>query len=115
MTQMLVEAWEWSKDDHILHTLPLHHIHGVVNALHCCLYAGATCHFFIQKRFDGARVWDTFAEKPINVYMAVPTIYKKLIQAYEKAPPEKKETWTAACQTFRLQECACIADLRSPS
>ena len=39
----LVEAWAWSADDRILHTLPLHHIHGVINVLGCAMHSGAVC------------------------------------------------------------------------
>merc|ERR1719433_1674978 len=60
MARILTKAWKWTKDDQILHTLPVHHVHGVVNALHCCLYIGATCHFLVQNQFHGARVWDSF-------------------------------------------------------
>ena len=33
----LVEAWEWNEDDRILLTLPLHHIHGIINVIGCAL------------------------------------------------------------------------------
>lgn len=39
----LVHKWAWTKDDVILHVLPLHHVHGVVNKLLCPLWVGATC------------------------------------------------------------------------
>ena len=39
----LVSEWAWSRDDVILHTLPLHHVHGIVNKLLCPLWVGATC------------------------------------------------------------------------
>ncbi|KAF5895615.1 Acyl-CoA synthetase family member 3, mitochondrial, partial [Clarias magur] len=39
----LVSEWAWSRDDVILHTLPLHHVHGIVNKLMCPLWVGATC------------------------------------------------------------------------
>ncbi|CAL8381052.1 unnamed protein product [Arctogadus glacialis] len=42
-SQGMVSAWAWSKDDVILHTLPLHHVHGIVNKLLCPLWVGATC------------------------------------------------------------------------
>jgi len=103
MAQMLTKAWQWTRDDEILHTLPLHHIHGIINALHCCLYMGATCHFLTQERFDAAKVWEMWVTQPINVYMAVPTIYCKLIAAFENASSETQERWTASCKKFRLQ------------
>uniref|UniRef100_A0A673UMS6 Acyl-CoA synthetase family member 3 n=1 Tax=Suricata suricatta TaxID=37032 RepID=A0A673UMS6_SURSU len=43
MVTGLVHKWAWTKDDVILHVLPLHHMHGVVNKLLCPLWVGATC------------------------------------------------------------------------
>lgn len=40
MVDTLCHAWEWQADDRILHTLPLHHVHGIVNALLCALRSG---------------------------------------------------------------------------
>ena len=34
----LIDAWEWSEDDVIPLFLPLHHIHGIIDILSCCLY-----------------------------------------------------------------------------
>ncbi|RXG67396.1 putative ligase [Armadillidium vulgare] len=42
----LSEAWEISSKDVMLHCLPLHHIHGIVNALVCPLAYGASFFFF---------------------------------------------------------------------
>lgn len=39
----LVRSWAWTRDDVLLHVLPLHHMHGVVNKLLCPLWVGATC------------------------------------------------------------------------
>lgn len=39
--RMLLPIWQWTKKDVIVHALPLHHTHGVVNALLCPLYVGA--------------------------------------------------------------------------
>jgi hypothetical protein len=36
----LTEAWGWTEKDIVLHTLPLHHIHGIVNVLMCPLAVG---------------------------------------------------------------------------
>ena len=53
---MLLDAWAWSSDDVILHALPLHHLHGVVNALLCPLTVGATV--VMATRFDAKQVHD---------------------------------------------------------
>lgn len=39
--RMLLPVWGWTMKDVIVHALPLHHTHGVVNALLCPLYVGA--------------------------------------------------------------------------
>lgn len=37
----LHSAWQYSANDVVLHTLPLHHIHGQLNSLNATLAAGA--------------------------------------------------------------------------
>ncbi|RUS32694.1 hypothetical protein BC938DRAFT_474571 [Jimgerdemannia flammicorona] len=77
-TETLVRAWQWTETDRILHVLPLHHVHGVVNALQCPLWAGATVE---MTHFDAGEVWERWIrgskgeEEKISVFMAVPTIY----------------------------------------
>jgi malonyl-CoA/methylmalonyl-CoA synthetase len=38
----LVEAWGWSPADRVLLTLPMHHVHGVINGLGCAVAVRAT-------------------------------------------------------------------------
>jgi malonyl-CoA/methylmalonyl-CoA synthetase len=98
--ESLVEAWAWSADDHILHVLPLHHTHGIVNALLCPLWAGATCEML--PGFDARRVWDRFVDGGPTVFMAVPTIYAKLIAEWERATPQERERMSDGARTLRL-------------
>lgn len=95
----LVSAWGWSRDDRILHVLPLHHVHGVVNALCCALWSGATCEFG-----DPApvAVWERLASGEITLFMAVPTVYGRLVRAWEEAPPETRRRWSRGAQRARL-------------
>lgn len=55
-TRSLCEAWGWRETDRILHTLPLHHIHGLGCGLLCALEAGATVEF--MPRFSPTAVWN---------------------------------------------------------
>jgi malonyl-CoA/methylmalonyl-CoA synthetase len=96
----LIEAWEWMPDDRIVLTLPLHHVHGIVNVLGCAIAAGAAC--LIHPSFDPARVWDSFARDRLTLFMAVPTQYFRLIQAWEQADAQRRETWSAAARGLRL-------------
>ncbi|MFN3316327.1 MAG: AMP-binding protein, partial [Raineya sp.] len=72
----LVEAWQWTAQDRILHVLPLHHIHGIINALACALYAGAEVVFL--PKFDAEQVWKKWVSEDFTIFMAVPTIYNRL-------------------------------------
>jgi len=96
----LVDAWGWTPQDHILHVLPLHHIHGIVNALCCALYAGACCEF--HSASDAPGTWDRLAAGEVTLFMAVPTIYRRLIAAWEEADAESQERWSAGARELRL-------------
>jgi malonyl-CoA/methylmalonyl-CoA synthetase len=96
----LVEAWEWSADDSILLCLPLHHVHGIINVVSCALWSGATCQML--PRFDANAVWDRIAGSTITLFMAVPTIYAKLITAWDEASPARRAELTRACARLRL-------------
>jgi malonyl-CoA/methylmalonyl-CoA synthetase len=96
----LISAWGWTADDAILLVLPLHHVHGIVNVLTCALWAGARCE--MHAKFDAARVWNRFGDGDLTLFMAVPTIYSRLIAAWEAAPPERREVWSAGAARLRL-------------
>ncbi|MFI5117360.1 MAG: acyl-CoA synthetase [Terriglobales bacterium] len=96
----LIEAWEWSADDHILLCLPLHHVHGIVNVVSCALWSGATCEML--PRFDASAVWERIAGGSLTLFMAVPTIYVKLIAAWDAAPPQRRAILSQACAKLRL-------------
>jgi malonyl-CoA/methylmalonyl-CoA synthetase len=98
--ESLVKAWEWSSDDRILLCLPLHHVHGIINVVGCALWSGATCEML--PRFDAAAVWDRIAAGKLTLFMAVPTVYSKLIAAWEAAPPARRAELTRACSSLRL-------------
>jgi malonyl-CoA/methylmalonyl-CoA synthetase len=78
----LHQAWQWSDRDVLLHVLPLFHVHGLNVATLGCLYAGATMIMF--EKFVPSRVWETITDAKCTVFMAVPTIYQRLINEWEK-------------------------------
>jgi malonyl-CoA/methylmalonyl-CoA synthetase len=96
----LVEAWEWIPDDYILGVLPLHHVHGVVNVLTCALWTGATCE--LMPRFDAEETWSRLAAGGVTLFMAVPTIYARLIAAWEQAAPADRSRRSEAGRRLRL-------------
>ena len=79
--------------------LPLHHIHGIVNVLTCALWAGATCEML--PRFDANEVWNRIIKSDLTLFMAVPTIYYKLIAAWEAASARRRHSGFGASATER--------------
>ncbi len=96
----LEEAWGWNSDDHILLVLPLHHVHGIVNVLTCALWSGARCQ--ILPGFDPLETWRRIAVGDLTLFMAVPTIYSKLLRTWEAQPKDVRVRWTNGCRRMRL-------------
>jgi malonyl-CoA/methylmalonyl-CoA synthetase len=96
----LVEAWRWTPADRLLLTLPLHHIHGIINGLGSALAVRATCE--ILPAFDAEVVWDRLASGEITVFTAVPTIYNRLISSWNAAPPALQRARSEGAARARL-------------
>ncbi len=96
----LVEAWQWSAEDYTISILPLHHVHGIINVNSCALWSGATVHFL--PNFDAKTVFQVFLEGQVNVFMAVPTIYFKLISYFDSLSDEEKKVLFLRMKSFRL-------------
>ncbi len=96
----LIDAWEWSPDDRIVLCLPLHHVHGIINVVSCALWAGAVCEML--PRFDANAVWERLAAGSVTVFMAVPTIYVKLIAAWEASHLERRVMLGQSAAQLRL-------------
>jgi malonyl-CoA/methylmalonyl-CoA synthetase len=96
----LIDAWRWSSADYSICILPLHHIHGVINIVSCSLWAGATCQFLPS--FSAEALFDIFKKGQLNVFMAVPTIYYKLITHWETLSDMDQKEMTRILSKFRL-------------
>lgn len=81
-----------------MHVLPLHHIHGTVNALLTPLFAGSTIEFLFPFNVDA--VWerlaapflpDSHGQAPITFLTVVPTIYNRFLATHEKLSEPMKE------------------------
>ena len=77
-------AWQMSPDNHLLHVLPLNHVHGLIYCLLTCLYAGS--YVEMLPKFNAELVWSKLLETScsINSFMAVPTIYVQLVNLFLK-------------------------------
>ena len=95
----MISAWEWTEDDAVLNILPLHHLHGILNLLLCPLAVGATCE---MADFDARAVWKRFERGGITVFMAVPTIYARLSDAWDAMDESEKKAAGDSCRAMRL-------------
>ena len=96
----LVAAWEWTANDCALLVLPLHHVHAIVNVLGSALAAGASCEILPQ--FEPETTWSRLASGEVTVFSAVPTIYHRLITAWDAAPPATRRAWSDGSRHARL-------------
>ena len=103
----LIDAWGWSASDATLCVLPLHHVHGIINVVSCSLYAGATCYF--TESFSAEEVFQWLTSDKLTVFMAVPTIYYKLVSYWETLSDEAKSLAYQKMLAFRLMVCGSAA------
>ncbi|KAJ4297024.1 hypothetical protein N0V88_003940 [Collariella sp. IMI 366227] len=113
----LLQAWEYSPTDHLLHVLPLHHIHGTINAIFTPLFSGSTIEFMFP--FNADAVWRRFAapffssdqqppapthyQKKITFFTAVPTIYSRLLTTHKTLPPDMQHATRTAISPSNLR------------
>jgi len=103
----LIDAWEWSSNDRITCVLPLHHVHGIINVVGCSLWAGASCYF--TSGFSPKHIFNLIKQGKLNVFMAVPTIYYKLIAYIETLSIEEQNSLRECMKKFRLMVCGSAA------
>ena len=112
--QSLIEAWKYSPSDLLLHVLPLHHIHGTINALFVPLMAGSAIEFAYP--FNTDTVWKRLAmpflpssrlsdteKRPVTFFTAVPTIYNRLLATHPSLSPEFQSATRTAISPQNLR------------
>ena len=95
--ELLAEAWAWKDTDVLLHTLPLHHLHGLGIAMLTAIGAGAAVHF---QPFEPRAAWEGMPRA--TVFMGVPTVHMKLLAALDEADRATQERWIAGARALRL-------------
>ncbi|NNE81685.1 MAG: malonyl-CoA synthase [Silicimonas sp.] len=74
--RVLTQAWHITRDDRLIHALPIFHTHGLFVAINTALLAGASVMF--MDRFDLDRIIGALPEA--TLMMGVPTFYTRLLQ-----------------------------------
>jgi malonyl-CoA/methylmalonyl-CoA synthetase len=97
---LLGERWQLGESDRLLHALPLHHLHGLgISLLNVLLSGGSVT---MLPKFDAVRVWEAFADEACTVWMAVPTMYQKLFEAFDAADDATRSRWARGASRLRL-------------
>lgn len=73
----LTTVWRFSESDRYLAMLPLFHVHGLGNGLHCWLVSG--CRMRLVDRFDHRTTPAVMADFKPSVVFGVPTVYVRLL------------------------------------
>ena len=73
----LIAAWRIDQHDRFLCALPLFHVHGLGNGLHCWL--GSGCHMKLVERFEADRAAGWFTTYRPTLFFGVPTMYVRLL------------------------------------
>jgi malonyl-CoA/methylmalonyl-CoA synthetase len=74
----LVGAWRITSADRFLVALPLFHVHGLGNGLHCWLASG--CRTRLLERFDHTTAAAEFLDFRPTLFFGVPTMYVRLLE-----------------------------------
>ncbi|KAJ5102400.1 hypothetical protein NUU61_004622 [Penicillium alfredii] len=99
----LVKAWEYSPSDHLIHVLPLHHVHGIINGLTASFLSGTTVE--MHPKFDPKAIWERWQDHGSStMFMAVPTIYSRLNDYFDThiRDTDKEAGARAGAQALRL-------------
>jgi malonyl-CoA/methylmalonyl-CoA synthetase len=76
-TVNLLACWRITADDRFLLALPLFHVHGLGNGLHCWLVSG--CRMRLLERFEHQTAAAIFLDFRPTLFFGVPTIYVRLL------------------------------------
>ncbi len=75
-------SWAITASDRLLLALPLFHVHGLGNGLHCWLMSG--CRMRLLERFEHQKAGDEFLDFKPTLFFAVPTMYVRLLDFSEE-------------------------------
>ena len=82
----LVACWQITSADRFLLALPLFHVHGLGNGLHCWLLSG--CRMRLLERFERQTAAEAFLDFRPTLFFGVPTIYVRLLDFPEEQARE---------------------------
>ncbi len=82
----LTTCWQITAADRYLAVLPLFHVHGLANGVHCWLASG--CLMRLEERFDAARAAEVLRAFRPTLVFGVPAVYVRLLELDDAAARE---------------------------
>jgi malonyl-CoA/methylmalonyl-CoA synthetase len=82
----LLTAWQITAADRFLLALPLFHVHGLGNGIHCWLASG--CRMRLLERFEHQKAAAEFLDFRPTLFFGVPTMYVRLLDVPVEAARE---------------------------
>jgi malonyl-CoA/methylmalonyl-CoA synthetase len=73
----LLACWQITESDRLLLALPLFHVHGLGNGIHCWLASG--CRMLLLERFSHQTAEAAFHQFRPTLFFGVPTMYVRLL------------------------------------
>ena len=93
----VVNTWDWTNNDSVLHVLKLDNVYGLINTLQAPLSTGARV--TLMPKFDPVKAWsyllgvglNSGKDLPkINTFPGTPSVYDALLQSYGGIFKDKK-------------------------
>lgn len=75
----VMSAWRWKQSDHLVHSLPISHQHGL-SGIHATLLAGSRA--TLLGAFDGETTFQVVVQDAASVHFGVPAIYQRLLSTF---------------------------------
>merc|ERR1719147_273985 len=97
----VIDAWRWSSEDSVLHSLPLENVYGIINSLQAPLRVGA-------KSSDHQ---SSSSIPKITTFPSLPSLYIQMLSAGEAIFKDKKSkeyVKTTCCKRIRLMTSSTV-------
>lgn len=96
----VVQLYDIRATDRIMHCMPIHHASGLQINFLPFLMAGACVEF--HAKFDAMKTWQRWTRGELTFFSGVPTMYERLMKAYEQQMLPQKQLQAAAMQLRAL-------------
>ncbi|KAF2719385.1 acetyl-CoA synthetase-like protein [Polychaeton citri CBS 116435] len=109
----VADHYQFSRNDTVLHLLPVHHATGIGVMVFPSLVAGALIEFKSTGGFSSEWTWKRWREGGVTVFSGVPTIYMRMKRYYEDCisllPANERDSYIEGARQLRCCLCGTSA------